>query len=565
VEASDSGRSSPDAGSEADAGVAVDSGVAADSGTTDAGIDDDAGPLVDAGADVDAGLAADAGSAPDGGAPDAGPVPLDAGLFADAGPEAITLTVAANPNSVLSAVATASWTGELQYLTLIYAQGQTPPFPVSEATSPATLPILGLAASTSYTFQAIGEDFMGNLVQSNEATLQTGPLPAGVPVFSAQGTPSGTGLTLVARLPSDTTDTDYLTIVDGSGAPVWYYLLPDNEGAVGDFQQQPDGTYTMSVNDPSTTINGLVESVALYDQIDVLGNLLHTWKALGPDGQGNPVVDTSGNVVKVLATDAHEMRIRPDGSALLFGFVSETMDLRAYGGFPAATVVGDVFENVTVAGQVTFAWNALEHFGPADQDPAAAVLSTATVDLTHGNAIEVASDGNYLLSFRNVSQIVKVDSRTGDIIWQLGGAGISSPEYAAGPMGDFIFVNDPLGGFSCQHGVRELPNGDLIVFDDGNCHPGLQSRAVEYALDTEAMTATFVWDTTPQTDLYTYILGYAQRLSNGNTVTAFGVRNLVIEWDPSGQQQLWTLTDSSHPFGLYRAYRLDSLYTYAAP
>jgi len=187
------------------------------------------------------------------------------------------------------------------------------------------------------------------------------------------------------------------------------------------------------------------------------------------------------------------------------------------------------------------------------------------VDLTHGNSIEVMHDGNYLVSLRNVSQVVKIDSTTGGIIWRLGGAGVSEPASGA-PTGDFVFKNDPTG-FSCQHAARELPNGDIILFDDGNGHTPQESRAVEYALDTTARTATMVWSSKQSAGLYTSILGYGQRLSNGDTLVAYGLEQVLEEWNPDATRVLWRLAPPTAQAGLgyYRAYRLGSLYSYSPP
>ncbi len=476
----------------------------------------------------------------------------------------VTLEVVANANNVLSALAIVSATSPVTRVSVSWSSGRTPASDLPGAGSPVRIPVLGLAAETTYVFTADGEDDSGNVVHSAPVTFATGSLPAGVVGFHATGNPTGSGLTAIDRMPLSPGNADYVTIVDGSGTPVWYYLVPDNQILVGDFQQQPDGTFTLAVNAPQDAIEGLNESVATYAQIDALGNLVHDWAALETDSRGNPVVDTNGVIVAVAATNEHEIRLRPDGSALLFGHMQQPLDLSGYGGSPVAAILGAVLERVTPDGAVPFAWNSLEYYGPEDVDTVAVDFTTPLVDVVHANAIDVMDDGNYLVSFRNLSQIVKIDATTGALLWRLGGAGISSPT-SGGPTGDFTFINDPLGGFSCQHGARELPNGHIILFDDGNGHTPPQSRAAEYALDTSAMTATLVWQSTPSTTLFADVMGFAQRLSNGNTVVTYGLVPMVQEWDPTGTQVTWTLSDTTNPFGLYRSFRVGSLYSYVRP
>jgi hypothetical protein len=472
----------------------------------------------------------------------------------------LSLSVAANPNNVLSAVATVTY-ANVDSVTISYqggdgTSGSTPSFALT-TTSPTTVPVLALEASTSYTFQASGIDDNGNTVMSNTAALTTGALPNALPTFSASGTPSVGGYTLVARIEELPGEPVYATIVNSTGAPVWYYLIPNTGNLQGDFQQQPDGTFTAAIPAPADEMAPVLGVSGLFNQVDVLGNLVRTWSALGPQGM---VRDTRGDTIAILTTDPHEIRLRPDGSALLFGVYQGT------GGNAPTNAYYSVLEKVASNGDVVWAWNSADDVDIlTDYDPTAISTSGAYIDATHGNAIDVTTDGNYLVSFRSLSSVWKIDSTTGEVIWTLGGAGISTPS-SNGPTGDFSFVNDPLNGFSCQHGVRMLSNGHVIMFDDGDGHSTQQSRAVEYELDTTAMTATMVWQTPPSTTNYAYILGYAQRYSNGNTLVTYGVKGLAEEWNEAGTETAWTLTDTTDSaYGWYRSYQLGSLYQYSPP
>jgi len=142
--------------------------------------------------------------------------------------------------------------------------------------------------------------------------------------------------------------------------------------------------------------------------------------------------------------------------------------------------------------------------------------------------------------------VTKIDAHTGAVLWRLGGA-----------RNEFRFQPDTLK-FSFQHGLRRLPNGNLILFDNGNTHSPNFSRAVEYRVDEGARTATLVWQYRPNPDLPSLALGFAQRLANGNTLVTFGPRGTIHEVS-SSSQLLWELTI---PQGLwiYRAYRINSLY-----
>ena len=102
------------------------------------------------------------------------------------------------------------------------------------------------------------------------------------------------------------------------------------------------------------------------------------------------------------------------------------------------------------------------------------------------NAIDIDEDGHILIASRHFSEVTKIDRRTGQVIWRLGG-----------PHSDFVFVDDPLDGFSCLHDIRALGNHHYTLFDNGNDHDPPVSRAVEYELDPNDMTATLIWEYRP--------------------------------------------------------------------
>lgn len=106
-------------------------------------------------------------------------------------------------------------------------------------------------------------------------------------------------------------------------------------------------------------------------------------------------------------------------------------------------------------------------------------------DITHGNSVDLYtdSDGNkfVLVSFRNLNRVIKIDYHTGEIVWQLG-EGL-----------DFEHVGNKeayLEWFSCQHSARHLPNGSILLFDNGNDRMAsyespdeLFSRCIVYGID----------------------------------------------------------------------------------
>jgi len=137
-------------------------------------------------------------------------------------------------------------------------------------------------------------------------------------------------------------------------------------------------------------------------------------------------------------------------------------------------------------------------------------LTDRNIDLVHGNALAISADGNLLLSSRNLNEITKIDLRTGNVIWRLGGK-----------ANMFKFVNgEP---FAYQHDVRQLPNGDITLFDNhATTQKPAPSRAVEYNIDETNRTVTEVWDYAHVPSVFATYMGSAQRLADGNTFLSWG-------------------------------------------
>jgi len=452
------------------------------------------------------------------------------------GPVSVTAAaVRASPNNALSAVLSAN----IRYASqahVNYAAADLPPESTPEfavAAGAVSLPVLGLMPDTDYEMWITASAPDGSSSDGPPVRFKTGALPPDLPVFNVdQRGELEPGYTMVAWIglggQLQRPQAIPAIIVDAAGHVVWYRQL---ENWITDWQEQPDGTYTAAVN--SIQVPDFESPANLYFQLDRQGEILRTWSAIGG-----------------WLTDDHELRLLPNGDALIMAINQTTMDLRPWGGSSRGTVLGNILQRVDADGQVLFSWNALDRLSIDATDPLALsqLTEASTLDFTHANAIDLTADGNYLVSMRHLSQIIKIDSQNGDIIWKLGGAD-----------SDFAFEADPLGGFSFQHAIRELPNGNLLLFDNGNGHRPPQSRAVEYALDLDRRVATLVWQFNPQPHLFGSAMGFTQRLPNGNTLITYGFLPRVQEVNASGQV-LWDLRAPEGTGWIYRAIRIPSLY-----
>ena len=275
------------------------------------------------------------------------------------------------------------------------------------------------------------------------------------------------------------TTTPYLMVLDNGAHPVFYRRLG---GFALDTKVQPNGLITYY----DTSVNCFVEADTSFD---------------------DSVLFRCGNGY---VTDAHELRVLQNGHALLLGQDYETvrMDTIVPGGHPRALVIGAVIQELDRAGNVVFQWRSWDHYNITDATHED--LTDTVIDYVHANALEADNDGNILLSSRHMDEITKIDRQTGDIIWRLGGK-----------HNEFTFVGDTIG-FSHQHAIRRLSNGDITLFDNGNFHNPPFSRAVEYRLDEVNRTATLIWQYRNHPDIYSVAMGYVQRLDSNNTLIGWG-------------------------------------------
>jgi hypothetical protein len=82
---------------------------------------------------------------------------------------------------------------------------------------------------------------------------------------------------------------------------------------------------------------------------------------------------------------------------------------------------------------------------------------------------------------------------------------------------------------------------------------------VEYRLDEKYKIAELVWEHRPNPPIFGFALGFAQRLSNGNTLVCFGTAQRIIEVDKMGVKR-WDLQINDPQRNAYRAIAIESLY-----
>jgi Arylsulfotransferase (ASST) len=302
---------------------------------------------------------------------------------------------------------------------------------------------------------------------------------------------------------------NYVVIFDRAGVPVWWHR---SSSGVLDGKVLRDGRVAYNVSTTDIGGNGPLQSSG------------YRIRSLG--GKVDRVVQAVGG-----STDIHDLQRLPNGDFLLISYQPrEHVDLSAYGGSADATVLDDVIEQIDRRGRLVWRWDSTDHVG-LDETPSRwwdfNFMSDLT-DIDHLNSVEPAGKHALIISMRQTDSVYKIDKRTGNVIWKLGGTRTSkSLEVRDDPYGDY-----PLGG---QHDARQLSDGTITVHDN-DTDLGRAPRAVRYRIDRAAGTATLVQQITDPEVPSSFCCGSARRYGDGSWLISWGSQPLVTEFSRRGRR-----------------------------
>lgn len=301
------------------------------------------------------------------------------------------------------------------------------------------------------------------------------------------------GLTLFAPLTADTTV--FLVDLEGRVAHTW--TMP-----------YPPGLYGYLTDAGTLLYNGKVP--------DDSNRFISTqpWK-----GGAVLEADWSGRIMwEIRHADHHHDGVRlRNGNVLLLCMAAIPSDLaaRVRGGIPGTEhegqMYGDYLVEMTTVGQTVWEWRSWEHLDP-DTDVITAAQDRRH-EWTHANTVVELPDGNIAVSFRNISTVVIVDRRSGQIVWKLG-----PPVLAQ------------------QHAPAPLANGNLLIFDNGTHRVDFAasfSRVIE--INPSTKQAVWTYQERRPIDFFSPYISNAQRLPNGNTLICEGSFGRLFEVTTDGQ------------------------------
>jgi arylsulfotransferase ASST len=288
-------------------------------------------------------------------------------------------------------------------------------------------------------------------------------------------------------------------IIDNLGQPVWFrkgkYAM---DFKVQHYQDKPVLTWWEGEPFPRPSVGEYVILDRSYREI--------TRVQAGNGHQGNQ----------------HEFLITPQDTALLTVYNPVRWDLSPLGGPKEGVVMEGIAQELDIeTGEVLFEWHSLYHVGPEESYYGPHYRNY--LDYFHINSIDVDHDENLLISARNTSAVYKVDRKSSEVIWRLGG---KNSDFEMGPGTPFAF----------QHDARRQRDGTLTIFDNGAApkeHD--QSRGIVLRLNEEEMTATLVREYTSPDKLLAISQANMQVLPNDNVFIGWGSEPFISEFSRDGK------------------------------
>jgi hypothetical protein len=257
-----------------------------------------------------------------------------------------------------------------------------------------------------------------------------------------------------------------------------------------------------------------------------------------------------GATVRVLTTvgggiDIHELVLLASGNYLLTS--ERTITGPGSCGQPEGPIADNGVQEIAPDGSLVWSWWASDHIPMSEVGSAWCNARIGQAyDSYHINSAEPDGSG-FVLSFRHLDALYKIDKASGNILWKLGG--VPRPESLT-VVGDSVPATDQFRG---QHDARVVSDGSVTVHDNG-FHPTEQrpARAVRYAIDTSARTATLIEQKNdPGTVPTPLCCGSARKLPGGDWLISWGSTGVITELSPSGGR-VFSLTFDDGLFS-YRA------------
>jgi hypothetical protein len=330
------------------------------------------------------------------------------------------------------------------------------------------------ASTYQYEVTPVGSDGVPGTLVGGE--FETDTLPARISRITPNisGEPSFPLLMLEAFNRVGTLDMP--VIIDSQGEVVWY--RQGSQAAALGFDILEDGNFVFQASPNVEVVTPFNQVVATLSEEDAA-----TRTGLGSFDIHHDIVVTPDNTILLLVQDTGTVNDTVWAGEAVWEWNYRT----------------DVLEK---------RWSTFDVLSPSSHRGPRSVPN----DWLHANSLSMGPRGNLLMSLFFTHEVISIAPDFQSLEWRLGG-----------PDSSFDVLD---GGMDAgQHTAREVGTDRILLFDNGRDRPGgeLYSRALELEIDRLSNTAGIVWEFRPSPDIYAPIVGSTYRLSDGNTVSAFGV------------------------------------------
>ncbi len=319
-----------------------------------------------------------------------------------------------------------------------------------------------------------------------------------------------------------------LMVLDSAGNLVWFAAVPDQVQTTysnfypTDFKPLPNGGYIF------WGILGGRQWYLLNDQFELVDSLAC---------RGYSITNAHD-----IVQDGDHFLLMCDTTVLVDASHIQTTD--GIPGSSSCAVSYQVIQEQDADRQVVGEWHSLDHFALEDVGREH-WTNPAYMDHTHMNSIRLDVPGQVLISSRSLNEVTAYDRASGALIWRMGGRANTLQL-----QGDNQF-------FSAQHDLRQAPNGNYYLYDNGSFGAHYVGRYVEYDLDPVSMQARLVREIRHPEGLRSSAMGNAVVLEDDHVIVDWGWlepregKAEIAEYN--AEDQLVLEIDLQDPFLSYRA------------
>lgn len=371
-----------------------------------------------------------------------------------------------------------------------------------------TLNITCTIAKTNYTFEVVARS-KNDSISSNRYPFETKPIYQATPYFTLIKMDPSIEKEMERKyfLTQILTQPGSMVIINYKGDIVWYE--PFKKGV------------KVTNWTPHHTILSIVGSEKI------------------PSSGGDEIVETdlTGKMVRHLQLGKgdmdkmvhHEVRYDQDGNIYALTFDKKVFDLTKVKGLPQDTVHGDGIVVFNKAGHKIWEWSMLDHLDPLS-DP---LILKHKKDWVHANSLFRDIDGDFLISYRDLNQVWKVDHETGKVLWKLGEGG------------DFPLKKDEV--FYSQHAAHFDSSHHLVLLDNGTKN-GI-TREMTFKIDGGNKKAEAISIITLPKAYYTTAKGNAYAMNGDKMLFCLTDPRAFLITDKQGEI-LWNVEVGGDPYRL---------------